>query len=140
MASFDFTGEHLSIVDGSNQRVDLNPQEGLDDLNPQEGLDLLQWLADKKDALLSLTHQGAPQVQSREKRLELEIRLYQEDLEYLDRLRAAIPSLHESRSAVKVLDAYLDPVTQRAIQLLKELQLEYKIHPLLEDNDAFAQG
>ncbi len=131
MASFDFTGEHLSIVDGSNQRVDLNPQEGLD---------LLQWLADKKDALLSLTHQGAPQVQSREKRLELEIRLYQEDLEYLDRLRAAIPSLHESRSAVKVLDAYLDPVTQRAIQLLKELQLEYKIHPLLEDNDAFAQG
>jgi hypothetical protein len=131
MASFDFTGEHLSIVDGSNQKVDLNPQEGLD---------LLQWLADKKDALLSLTHQGAPQVQSREKRLELEIRLYQEDLEYLDRLRAAIPSLHESRSAVKVLDAYLDPVTQRAIQLLKELQLEYKIHPLLEDNDAFAQG
>ncbi len=131
MASFDFTGEHLSIVDGYNQRVDLNPQEGLD---------LLQWLADKKDALLSLTHQGAPQVQSREKRLELEIRLYQEDLEYLDRLRAAIPSLHESRSAVKVLDAYMDPVTQRAIQLLKELQLEYKIHPLLEDNDAFAQG
>ncbi len=131
MASFDFTGEHLSIVDGYNQRVNLNPQEGLD---------LLQWLADKKDALLSLTHQGAPQVQSREKRLELEIRLYQEDLEYLDRLRAAIPSLHESRSAVKVLDAYMDPVTQRAIQLLKELQLEYKIHPLLEDNDAFAQG
>ncbi len=131
MASFDFTGEHLSIVDGSNQRVDLNPQEGLD---------LLQWLADKRDALLSLTHQGAPQVQSREKRLELEIRLYQEDLAYLDRLRAAIPSLHESRSAVKVLDAQLDPVTERAIQLLKELQLEYKIHPLLEDNDAFAQG
>ena len=131
MASFDFTGEHLSIVDGSKQRVDLNAQEGLD---------LLQWLADKRDALLSLTHQGAPQVPSREKRLELEIRLYQEDLEYLDTLRAAIPSLHESRHAVKVLDAQLDPVTERAIQLLKELQLEYKIHPLLEDNDAFAQG
>ena len=131
MASFDFTGEHLSIIDGYNQRVDLNAQEGLD---------LLQWLSDKKDALLSLTPQGVPQVTSREKRLELEIRLYQEDLEHLDRLRAAIPSLHESRSAVKVLDAHLDPVTERAIQLLKELQLEYKIHPLLEDNDAFAQG
>ncbi len=131
MASFDFTGEHLSIVDGYKQRVDLNAQEGLD---------LLQWLSDKRDALLSLTHQGVPQVPSREKRLELEIRLYQEDLAHLDRLRAAIPSLHESRSAVKVLDAHLDPVTQRAIQLLKELQLEYKIHPLLEDNDAFAQG
>jgi hypothetical protein len=131
MASFDFTGEHLSIVDGYNQRVNLNLQEGLD---------LLHWLSDKRDALLNLTHQGAPQVQSREKRLELEIRLYQEDLEHLEKLRAAIPSLHESRSTVKVLDAHLDPVTQRAIQLLKELQLEYKIHPLLEDNDAFAQG
>ena len=131
MASFEFTGEHLSIMDGYNQRVDLNLQEGLD---------LLHWLSDKRDAMLSLTHQGAPQVPSREKRLELEIRLYQEDLEYLDRLRAAIPSLHESRPAVKVFDAQLDPVTERAIQLLKELQLEYKIHPLLEDSDEFAQG
>ena len=131
MASFDFTGEHISIVDGSNQRVDLNLQEGLD---------LLHWLSNDRDAMLSLTYQGAHQVQSREKRLELEIRLYQADLEHLDTLKAAIPSLHESRSAVKVLDAQLDPITERAIQLLKELQLEYKIHPLLEDNDAFAQG
>ena len=132
MASFDFTGERISIVDGYNQRVDLNPQEGLD---------LLHWLlSDNRDSMLSLTYQGAPQVQSREKRLGLEIRLYQEDLEYLDTLRAAIPSLHESRSAVKVLEAQLDPVTERAIQLLKELQVDYKIHPLLEDNDAFAQG
>jgi len=131
MASFDFTGEHISIVDGSNQRVDLNLQEGLD---------LLHWLSDKRDAMLSLTYQGAHQVQSREKRLELEIRLYQEDLEHLDTLKAAIPSLHESRSTVKVLDAQLDPITERAIHLLKELQVEYKIHPLLEDNDAFAQG
>jgi len=131
MASFGFTGEHISIVDGSNQRVDLNLQEGLD---------LLHWLSNDRDAMLSLTYQGAHQVQSREKRLELEIRLYQADLEHLDTLKAAIPSLHESRSAVKVLDAQLDPITERAIQLLKELQLEYKIHPLLEDNDAFAQG
>jgi hypothetical protein len=131
MASFDFTGEHISIVDDDNSRVDLNLQEGLD---------LLHWLSDNRDAMLSLTHQGARQVQSREKRLELEIRLYQEDLEHLEKLKAAIPSLHESRSAVKILDAHLDPITERAIQLLKELQLEYKIHPLLEDNDAFAQG
>src|SRR6266566_8152411 len=128
MASFDFTGEHIAIVDGENHRFDLNAQEGLD---------LLHWLSDKRDAMLSIT-QGANQVQSGEKRLE--IRLYQEDLEHLDKLRAAIPSLHESRPAVKILDAQLDPVTERAIQLLKELQLEYKIHPLLEDNDAFAQG
>jgi hypothetical protein len=131
MASFDFTGEHISIVDDDNARVDLNLQEGLD---------LLHWLSDKRDAMLSLTYQGAHRIQAREKRLELEIRLYQEDLEHLDTLKAAIPSLHESRPAVKVLDAQLDPITERAIQLLKELQLEYKIHPLLEDNDAFAQG
>jgi hypothetical protein len=131
MASFDFTGEHISIVDDDNARVDLNLQEGLD---------LLHWLSDKRDAMLSLTYQGAHRIQAREKRLELEIRLYQEDLEHLDTLKAAIPSLHESRPAVKVLDAQLDPITERAIQLLKELQLEYKIHPLLEDTDAFAQG
>ena len=103
MANFDFTRNHLSIVNGSKQRVDLNAQEGLD---------LLHWLSDQRDTLLSLTHQAVPQAPSREKRLELEIRLYQEDLAHLETLRAAIPSLQESRSAVKVLDAQLDPVTQ----------------------------
>jgi hypothetical protein len=34
----------------------------------------------------------------------------------------------------------LEEVTERAIELLNELQLEYRIHPLLEDNDVFAQG
>jgi hypothetical protein len=129
MASFDFSGEHVSIVDGYNQRVNLNPQKALD---------LLQWLSDRKNTLLGLTSQRARQPHSGEKRLE--IRLYQEDLEHLEILRAAIPGLHESGSALKVLDARLDPVTQRAIHLLKELRLEYKIHPLLEDDDAFAQG
>jgi hypothetical protein len=48
--------------------------------------------------------------------------------------------LQEYPSAVKVLAAPFDPVTERAIQLLKELQVENWIHPLLEDNTAFAQG
>src|SRR2546428_13596098 len=108
MASFDFTGEHISIVDDNNSRVDLNLQEGLD---------LLHWLSDNRDAILSLTHQGPPQ--SREKRLELEIRLCQEDLDNLDRLKAAIPSLHESRSAGNRPNAHLDPRTNRAFQLSK---------------------
>src|SRR5258708_12948606 len=111
MASFDFTGEHISIVDDNNSRVDLNLQEGLD---------LLHWLSDNRDAMLSLTHQSPPQ--SREKRLELEIRLYQEDLEYLDKLKAAIPTLHQSRSAIKILDAQLHPIPHQPIHLLKNLQ------------------
>jgi len=129
MASFDFTGEHVSIVDGYNQRVDLTLREALD---------LLRWLSDRRNTLLGLTSHSTHQVQSGEKRLE--IHLYQDDLEHLDALRTAIPGLRESGSAFKVLDAQLDPVTERAFELLKELRLEYKIHPLLEDNDAFAQG
>jgi hypothetical protein len=129
MASFDFTGEHVSIVDGYNQRVDLTLREALH---------LLHWLSDRRNTLLGLTFHSVHRVQSGEKRLE--IHLHQDDLEHLDALRRAIPGLRESGSALKVLDAQLDPVTERAIELLKELRLEYEIHPLLEDNDAFAQG
>lgn len=129
MTKFDLIGEQISIVDEDGHRVDLSPQAAFD---------LLRWLYDKRDALLSLTHQAADQAQYSE--MELEIRLYQENLDQLDKLKAAIPTLHEYRPAAKVLSARLDLVTERAIQLLKELQVEYKIHPLLEDNDAFAQG
>jgi hypothetical protein len=33
----------------------------------------------------------------------------------------------------------LDLVTERAIELLKELQVEYRIQPLLEEDNAFSQ-
>jgi hypothetical protein len=129
MASFDFTGERVSIVDGYNQRVDLTQREALH---------LLHWLSNRRYTLLGLTSHSAHRVQSGEKRLEL--RLYQHDLEDLDTLRRVIPGLREPASALKVLVAQLDPVTERAIELLKELRFEYEMHPLLEDNDAFAQG
>ena len=129
MAKFDFFSERVSIFDGSDQRLDLNPQEALD---------LLQWLTEHRDALYGLAHQNATQRPSREELLEIHI--YQENLEYLDRLKAAIPGLHEHTPVIKVLDAPLDLVTERAIELLKELQVEYKIHPLLEEDNAFSQG
>ena len=129
MAKFDFFSERVSIFDGSDQRLDLNPQEALD---------LLQWLSEHRDALYGLAHQNAAQRQSREKRLE--ILIYQENLEHLDKLKAAIPGLHEHMPVIKVLDAPMDLVTERAIELLKELQVEYKIHPLLEEDNAFSQG
>ena len=130
MASFDFiNGEHVSISDSHGQRTDLNPQEALD---------LLHWLSDRKDTLYSLTHQGTGQATGEK---HLQIHLHQEDLEHLDELKAVIPDLQEYRPVVKVLDAPWDAVTERALQLLKELQIEYTVHPLLlEDYEAFAQG
>ena len=129
MTSFNFSGEQISIFDERNNMAVLNPLEALD---------LLQWLSDKRNILLSLAQQAASRGQSAEK--QLEIRLYQENLSHLDELIAAIPHLHEYRPPAKVLSVPLEEVTERAIQLLKELQLEYRIHPLLEDNDVFAQG
>jgi hypothetical protein len=129
MASFNFSGEQISIHDGYNDKTVLNPIEALE---------LLQWLSDRRDVFLSLAQQAANRGQFTEK--QLEIHLYQENLSHLDKLRAAIPSLHEFRPPAKVLSVPLEEVTERAIQLLKELQLEYRIHPLLEDNDVFAQG
>jgi len=129
MAKFDFFSEGVSIFDGSDQRLDLNPQEAID---------LLQWLSEHRDALYGLAHQNTAQRPSREELLEIHI--YQENLEYLDRLKAAIPGLHEHMPVIKVLDAPMDLVTERAIELLKELQVEYKIHPLLEEDNAFSQG
>ena len=113
MAQFNFVGEQISIVNDSAHRLDLNPQEALD---------LLQWLSEQRDALYSLAHQNTAQRQAREKRLE--IHLYQENLEYVDKLKAAIPSLHEHTPIVKVLDAPMDVVTERALELLAELQVE----------------
>jgi hypothetical protein len=134
MAQFDFIGGRVSIVDDSARGLDLNPQEALD---------LLQWLSERRDALYSLAHLDTAARQSRENLLEIHI--YQEDLEHVDKLKAAIPGLHEhthepTKPAVKVLDVPMDQVTERALELLAELQVEYKIHPLLEEDNAFSQG
>jgi hypothetical protein len=128
MAKFEFNSNQVSIFNDASHRLDLNPQEALD---------LQRWLSDHRDALYDLAHLDTDQRQFSEKRLE--IHLYQEQLGHWDRLKAAIPALHERQPAV-ILGAPLDQVTERAIALLKELRLEYKIHPLLEEDDAFAQG
>ncbi len=129
MTKFDFTGQSIWIIDKEGRRVALSPQEALD---------LLQWLSDERAALLSASRSGAQQGQEGEQRLE--IRLRQGHLEHLDELKAAIPQARESVLTFKVLEVPVDQVTERALQLLKEFQVEYKIHPLLEENDAFAQG
>ena len=129
MARFDFINKQLSILDDSEHSVELSPRESLD---------LLYWLSGHRDTLFGLAYQDTTQGQSSEK--QLEIHIYQENLDQLDKLKAAIPDLHEHKPVIKVLSAPMNLVTERAIELLKQLQLEYRIHPLLEEDEAFAQG
>ena len=100
-------------------------------LTPAEAYALWQWLSARKDVLHTHTH---------ENQIELEIHLYQQDMGHLDELKAAIPDLHERGPVAKILDARLEMVSKKALKLLKEYQIEYNIHPLLEDDDVYAQG
>ena len=100
-------------------------------LNPNEAYALWQWLSARKDAF---------QTHANENQIELKIHLYQQDLSHLDELKAVIPDLHERGLVAKILDARLETVSEQALQLLKEYQIEYHIHPLLEDDDVYAQG
>jgi hypothetical protein len=94
-------------------------------LTSDEAYSLWQWLSAHKDFF-----QGK----------HLEIHLYQEDLGHLDELKAAIPDLHERGPIVKVLDAQWDAVSERALQILRDFQIEYLIHPMLEEHDTYEQG
>lgn len=117
--------------DQSDGGMSINENETQIHLAPNEAYALWQWLSARKDSFKA--HAG-------EKQLELKIHLYKEDLSHLDELKAAIPDLHERGPVVKVLDARLEAVSERALQLLKDYQIEYHIHPLLEDDDVYAQG
>lgn len=100
-------------------------------LTPDEAYALWQWLSARKDAFQTHAH---------ETQIELEIHLYQQDLSHLDELKAVIPDLQERGPVAKILDVRLEAVSERALKLLKEYQIEYNIHPLLEDDDVYAQG
>jgi hypothetical protein len=137
MTKFDFNAERLSIVDAHNQCVALSPLEAVQ---------LLEWLSAKKTMLLHLSqeteslnslHDTEPLGGQME---QLEIHLLPQHLVYLDKLQAAIPQLQEHIPATNIYVSPADSVTERAITLLKEFEIEYKIHPLLEDSNEFAQG
>ena len=117
--------------DQSDGGVSISDNQAQIHLAPNEAYALWQWLSARKEAF---------QARSGENQLELKIHLYQGDLSHLDELKAAIPDLHERGPVVKILDARLERVSERALQLLKNYQIEYHIHPLLEDDDVYAQG
>ena len=117
--------------DQSDGGISITDNEVHIHLNPNEAYALWQWLSARKEAF---------QKHANENQLELKIHLYQQDLSHLDELKAVIPDLHERGPVAKILDARLEAVSEQALQLLKEYQIEYHIHPLLEDDDVYAQG
>ena len=117
--------------DQSDSGISITSNEVQIHLTPGEAYALWQWLSARKDAF---------QTHANENQIELEIHLYQQDLSHLDELKAAIPDLHERGPVAKILDARLEAISEQALKLLKEYQIEYNIHPLLEDDDVYAQG
>ena len=117
--------------DRINGGISITDNQAQVNLTPNEAYALWLWLSERKDAF---------KVQSGETPLELKIHLQQEDLDHLDELKAAIPYLHERGPIIKVFDAPLETVSEQALQLLQKFQIEYHIHPFLEDDDVYAQG
>lgn len=129
MAKFGFSNKRLSIIDARGHQVDLSPQEAIE---------LLQLLSSKRAVLQRLASQEANlEINTRG---QVEIHLQQQQLAHLDTLKAAIPQLHNPISATNIFVAPADAVTERAIQLLEAFQIEYKLHPMLEESNEFAQG
>jgi hypothetical protein len=122
MITFEDRSEGGMIITDGEQQLHLAPDDAYA---------LWQWLSARKDAYQAHAHQ---------EKLELEIRLYQEDLDHLEDLKAAIPDLHERGPIVKVLNVPWETVSERALQLLKNYQIQYHVHPLLEGDDVYAQA
>jgi hypothetical protein len=59
---------------------------------------------------------------------------------WLSARKDTFPDQHERGPIVNALDPGWEPVPERALQLHKEFQAQYHVHPLLEDDSTYAQG
>ena len=59
---------------------------------------------------------------------------------WLSARKDTFPGQHEREPIVIAFDPGWETVTERALQLLKEFQVQYHVHPLLEDDSTYAQG
>jgi len=119
MKKFEDQSDGGMSITGNNARIHLAPHEA----------DALwRWLSARKD---TFQHSGEN---------PLEIHLYQEDLDHSGDLKTAIADLHAGGPIARVLDPRWEIVIERALQLLKDSQVEYHVHPLLEDDSTYAQG
>ena len=120
MKKFEDQSDGGMSISGNHARIHLAPHEA----------DALwRWLSARKDTFQAHTGENP-----------LEIHLYQEDLDHSGDLKTAIADLQERGPIVKVLDPLWEIVIERALQLLKDSQIEYHVHPLLEDDCTYAQG
>ena len=129
MTRFDFSDGHLTIVDAQGHQVELDPLETLE---------LLQLLSDQQIKLPPALLQ-TPAAKSGDKE-QIEIHLQPQHMVHLSVLQAAIPRLQQHKPQGNVFVSPADAVSERAMQLLDAFQIEYKIHPLLDDDNVFAQG
>jgi hypothetical protein len=128
MAMFDFHDEMLSIVDEHGHCIELSLQEAIA---------LLQWASNNQKLRFHLSESSTAQRDTEKGQIEINL---QQHLLYLNTLKAAIPHLQQHPTMATTFVAPVDEVTQQALQLLKAFQIEYKVHPLLEDPNVFAQG
>ena len=98
-------------------------------LAPHEAYALWRWLSARRDTFQA--HSNANQ---------LKIHLYQGNLSHLDDLKTAISDQHAREPIVIALDPGWETVTEQALQLHKEYHAQYHVHPLLEDENTYAQG
>ncbi len=118
-----------NFEDRSDGGICITDNQTCINLASNEAYALWQWLSMRKDAF-----------QAHSSKKQLEIHLYQQDLSHFDELKATISDLHERGPIMKILDARWEAVSERALQLLKDYQIEYHIHPSLEEEDSYAQG
>ena len=59
---------------------------------------------------------------------------------WLSARKDTFPDLHERGPIFNAFDPGWETVTERALQLHKEFQAQYHVHPLLEDDSTYAQG
>jgi len=121
-------------------------------LTAEQAYELLRWLYDRRNELTTAIHPQAKQkvpdwlLASPEKATQmptvryLEIRLHRQDWQYLDALKAAIPTLQEEdevrdsqekHQPVKVFRVKYDSLSQEALKLLDDLQIETQVRDQL---------
>jgi len=121
-------------------------------LTPEQAYGLLRWLYDRRDELFTSIHPEAKQEMpdwlsaSQEEAAKpptvryLEIRLDRRDWQYIGAQKAAMPALQEEYEApseeryqpVKVFSVKYDSLSQEALKLLNDLQIEMQFRDQAE--------
>ena len=142
MAHFEKTPDGYTITN-AGQTVSLTPEQAYE---------LLRWLYDRREEFITSIHPQAKQEMpdwlsaSQEEAAKpptmryLEIRLDRRDWQYIGALKTAMPALQEEYEApseerdqpVKVFSVKYDSISQEALKLLNDLQIEMQFRDQAE--------